>query len=191
MPEITSFTSFKIYVKNIRCQLKNVQDEIHNFKNMGWGAVYQEQKLFQTPAWWLSLPFDSHPFLEGRADGGQDGASPGYYPWRLQGPALPPSRLQNRKQEQTAACWGAPLLHAELNCLCISGRADTGLVNVRDRPQALVERGNRPQARARVSANKGGPGPLSLAHSTPSPEGRLRFHKGMVYFSDSTDVSEW
>ena len=48
MPEITSFTSFKIYVKNIRCQLKNVQDEIHNFKNMGWGAVYQEQKLFQT-----------------------------------------------------------------------------------------------------------------------------------------------
>ena len=137
------------------------------------------------------MPFDSHPFLEGRADGGQDGASPGYYPWRLQGPALPPSRLQNRKQEQTAACRGAPLLHAELNCLCISGRADTGLVNVRDRPQALVERGNRPQARARVSANKGGPGPLSLAHSTPSPEGRLRFHKGMVYFSDSTDVSEW
>ena len=64
-------------------------------------------------------------------------------------------------------------------------------MNVRDRPQALVERGNRPQARARVSANKGGPGPPSLAHSTPSPEGRLRFHKGMVYFSDSTDVSEW
>lgn len=53
-----------------------------------------------------------------------------------------------------------------------------------------MERGNRPQARARVSANEGGPGPPSLAHSTPSLEGRLRFHKGMVYFSDSTDVSE-
>lgn len=53
-----------------------------------------------------------------------------------------------------------------------------------------MERGNRPQARARVCANEGGPGPPSLAHSTPSPEGRLRFHKGMVYFSDSTDVSE-
>ena len=45
MPEITSLTSLKTYVKNIRCQLKNVQDGIHNFLKMG-EAAYLEQKPF-------------------------------------------------------------------------------------------------------------------------------------------------
>lgn len=47
MPEITSFTSFKIHVKNIRCQLKKVQDEIHNFKNMGWGRYAKSKSSFK------------------------------------------------------------------------------------------------------------------------------------------------
>ena len=57
-----------------------------------------------------------------------------------------------------------------------------------DRPAGTGGEG--PQARVRISANDGGPGPAPLAHSTPSPKGRLCFHNSMVYFSDSTDVSE-
>lgn len=47
MPAITFFTSFKIYVKNIRCQLKNVQDEIHNFLKMGWGQYTKSKSSFK------------------------------------------------------------------------------------------------------------------------------------------------
>lgn len=138
MPEITSFTSFKIYVKNIRCQLKNVQDEIHNFKNMGWGSGIPRAKALSNP-WLMALPALWLP----PSPGGKGRWRPRWsQPWLLPMEAagassIPPSRLQNRKQEPSAACWGAPLLHVELNCLCISGRADTGLVNVRDRPAGI------------------------------------------------------
>lgn len=104
--------------------------------------------------------------------------------------SIPPSRLQNRKQEQTAACWGAPLLHAELNCLCISRKGRHWPGEHKGQTRRHWWRGGTGPRPGRESANEGGPGPPSLAHSTPSPEGRLRFHKGMVYFSDSTDVSE-
>lgn len=59
--------------------------------------------------------------------------------------SIPPSRLQNRKQEQTAACWDEPLLSAELNCLQVSrkGRHWPGWTKGTDL-QALVERGPRP-----------------------------------------------
>lgn len=98
---------------------------------------------------------------------------------------------QNRKQEQTAACWGAPLLHAELNCLCISRKGSHWPGEQKGQTRRhWWERGNRAPGQARVSANEGG-----LAHhpwpTAPLPlRGGHAFHKGMVYFSDSTDVSE-
>lgn len=90
------------------------------FKKWGGGSITRAKALsnpglMALPALWLP------PSPGGKGRWRPRWSQPRLSPMETAGASsIPPSRLQNRKQEQTAACWGAPLLHAELNCLCIS-----------------------------------------------------------------------